>query len=84
MIAQERVFTRNLLKVKASRIRDYGQRKKISCGNKKPAWARVIHEFSGLDDIVLEQELDRRRDLSWLLDDQPLVARAFARAQVDR
>jgi len=44
MIAQEMVFTRNFLKV--SRIRDYGQRKKISCGNKKQA---KIRNFMGDD-----------------------------------
>ncbi len=46
MIAPDIVFTRDFLK--ASRIRDYGQLKKISCGNNKQARARVIHEFSGL------------------------------------
>jgi len=46
MIAQEIVFTRGFLK--ASRIRDYAQLKKIPCGNKKQARARVIYEFSGL------------------------------------
>ena len=51
MIAQEIVFTRNFLK--ASRIRDYEQPKKIACGNKKQARARVIHEFSGLKTACL-------------------------------
>jgi len=47
MIAQEIVFTWDFLK--ASRIRDYAQLKKIPCGNKKQARARVIYEFSGLE-----------------------------------
>jgi len=47
MIAQEIVFTRDFLK--ASRICDYAQLKKIPCGNKKQARARVIYEFSGLE-----------------------------------
>ena len=51
MIAQWIVFTRNFLK--ASRIRDYGQRKKISYGNKKQARTRIIHKFSGLSAIAL-------------------------------
>ena len=46
MIAQEIVFTRDFLK--ASRIRDYAQLKKISCGNNKQARARVIYEIFGL------------------------------------
>ncbi|WP_293646080.1 hypothetical protein [Thiolapillus sp.] len=45
MLVQEIVFTGDFLK--ASRIRDYGQLKKISCGNNKQARAREIHEFSG-------------------------------------
>ena len=49
MIAQEIVFTRDFLK--ASRIRDYVQLKKISCENKKQARARVIYEFFGLQRI---------------------------------
>ena len=51
MIAQEIVFTRDFLK--ASRIRDYVQLKKISCGNKIQARARVIYEFSGIAQVPL-------------------------------
>ena len=46
MIAQYIDFTRDYLK--ASRIQDYGQLKKIPCGNKRQARARVIHEIFGL------------------------------------
>jgi len=42
----DRFVTRDFLK--APRSRDYGQLKKISCGNNKQARARAIHEFSGL------------------------------------
>ena len=47
MIAQKIVFTRDFLK--APRIHDYGQLKKIPCGNKKQARACAIHKFSGLN-----------------------------------
>jgi hypothetical protein len=47
MIAQYIGFTRDFLK--ASRIHDYGQLKKIPCGTKRQARARVIHEISGLN-----------------------------------
>jgi len=49
MITQYIDFTRDFMK--ASRIHDYGQLKKIPCGNKRQARARVIHEFSGIGGI---------------------------------
>jgi len=41
----DRFVTRDFLK--APRIHDYGQLKKIPCGTKRPARARVIHEIFG-------------------------------------
>jgi len=46
MIARHIDFTSNFLK--ASRIRDYAQPKKIACGIKRQARARAMREFSGL------------------------------------
>ncbi|HFE47997.1 MAG TPA: hypothetical protein ENJ21_01635 [Chromatiaceae bacterium] len=51
MIAQSAGATRDFLK--ASRICDYGQRKKIACGINKQARGRGIRGFSGLSTLVL-------------------------------
>jgi len=46
MIARHTDFTRDFLK--ASRIRDYAQLKKISCGVNKPPAASRWHDFYAL------------------------------------
>ena len=46
MIAQGLGFTRHFLK--ECRISDYDRLKKMACGIKEQARARVIHELSGL------------------------------------
>ncbi len=50
MIAQHIDYTRDFLK--ASRIRDYAQLKKMSCVIKRQARARAMREFSGLKQVM--------------------------------